>query len=243
MTPSKRAITIAFILVFIFCGIFAHLYSTGLSGQHVYEAPLEGDVRIACVGDSVTYGHGISGWVTNNYPKQLDNLLGEGYCVNNYGHSGATVQATGDQPYITYSEYKESLKFDADIIIFMMGSNDSKPENWKGESAFRQQYLQRLAEYKENNPDARIILCTPPTALYPEGKTEGLTNYDIDPAIVEEIAEIVRSIAAEEGYELIDINDLTEGRRDYFLTDNVHPNNTGAGAIAEAIYNYIIANP
>lgn len=240
---TKKIIPIAFVIAFIICGIYGYLYSTGLSGQHVYEVPLEGDVKIACVGDSVTYGHGISGWVSNNYPKVLDNLLGDGYCVNNYGNSGSTVQGSGDQPYITYSEYEESLEFDADIIIFMMGSNDSKPENWKGEAAFRQQYLQRLAEYKENNPDVRIILCTPPTALYPEGTTEGLTNYDINPAVVEEIAEIVRSIAAEEGYELIDINDLTEDRRDYFLTDNVHPNNAGARAIAEAIYNYLIANP
>lgn len=243
MTPSKRAITIAFIIVFMLCGIFGYLYSTGLSGQHVYETPVEGDIRIACVGDSVTYGHGVSGWVSNNYPKQLDILLGDGYCVNNYGHSGATVQGSGDQPYITYSEYDESLAFDADVIIFMMGSNDSKPENWKGEEAFRQQYLQRLSEYKENNPDARIILCTPPTAFYPEGQDEGLTNYDIDPEIVDLIAEIVRSIAAEEGYELIDVNNLTEGRRDYFLTDNVHPNNTGAAFLAETVYSYLTANP
>lgn len=239
----KKILPIVFSLVFIICGIYGYLYSTGLSGQHVYEVPLEGDVKIACVGDSVTYGHGVSGWVANNYPKQLDTLLGDGYCVNNYGHSGATVQGTGDQPYISYSEYDESLEFDADIIIFMMGSNDSKPENWKNENAFCQQYLQRLEEYKENNPDVRIILCTPPTAFHPDGVTEGLTNYDIDPEIVEVIADIVRSVAAEEGYELIDINDLTEGRRDLFLADNVHPNNSGAAFIAETVYNYLIANP
>ena len=238
----KKILPIVFAVVFIICGIYGYLYSTGLSGQHVYEVPLEGDVKIACVGDSVTYGHGVSGWVTNNYPKQLDTLLGDGYCVNNYGHSGATVQGTGDQPYISYGEYDESLEFNADIIIFMMGSNDSKPENWRGEAAFRQQYLQRLAEYKENNPDVRIILCTPPTAFYPDGMTEGLTNYDIDPAIVEEIADIVRSVAADEGYELIDINDITEGHPEYFLTDNVHPNNTGAKLIAETVYNYLTQN-
>ena len=238
----KKAISVLFVIVFGLSAIFGYLYATGLSGMHAYETPEDGDIKIACVGDSVTYGHGISGWVSDNYPKQLDNLLGDGYCVNNYGHSGATVQGSGDQPYISYSEYDESLKFDADIIIFMMGSNDSKPENWKGEAAFRQQYLQRLAEYKENNPDVRIILCTPPVALYPEGVTEGLTNYDIDPAVVDEIAEIVRSIAAEEGYELIDIRALTDGHREYFLSDNVHPNNPGAAFLAETVYNYLTEN-
>ena len=242
MKALKRGLFIAFILLTVLGAIFAYLYTTGLSGQHVYDTPAEGDIRIACVGDSVTYGHGISDWLHSNYPKQLDTLLGEGYCVNNYGHSGATVQNTGDQPYTTYSEYTESLKFDADIIIFMMGSNDSKPENWKGEEAFRQQYLQRLSEYKEYNPDLRIILATPPVAYYPEGETAGLTNYDIDPAVVAEIADIVRDIAATEGYELVDVYALTENHREYFLSDNVHPNKLGATSLAEAFYNYLKEN-
>lgn len=239
----KKTIFILFIILCIVGGVYGYLYFNGLSGQHVYEAPKDGEVKIACVGDSVTYGHGVSGWISNNYPKQLDNLLGEGYCVNNYGHSGATVQATGNKPYITFSEYEDSLEFDADIIIFMMGSNDSKPQNWKGADAFRQQYLQRLNEYKANNDDVRIILATPPVALYPNGKTEGLTNYDIDPTIVNEIAEIVRDIANTEGYELIDIHDLTTGHPELFLSDNVHPNNNGATFIANTFYNYLVANP
>ena len=243
MKALKRAITIALILAIVLGGIFANLYLNGLSGQHSYDEPEDEDIRIACVGDSVTYGHGVSGWLKNNYPKQLDTLLGEGYCVNNYGHSGATVQNTGDQPYTTYSEYSVSLEFKADIIIFMMGSNDSKPENWKGEDAFRTEYLNRLAEYKDNNPHVRIILATPPTAFYPGGADEGLTNYDIDPAIVDEIAEIVRSIAAEEGYELIDINAMTERRPDLFLSDNVHPNKAGAAFLADAFCKYLVENP
>ena len=208
MIALNRALVIAFILISILGGIFAYLYFNGLSGQHVYETPLEGEIKIACVGDSVTYGHGVSGWISNNYPKQLDTLLGFGFCVNNYGHSGATVQATGDQPYTSYSEYEASLEFDAD--------------------------------YKENNPDVRIILATPPKAFYPEGVTSGLTNYDIDPVIVDEIAEIVRDIAAAEGYEIIDINSLTEGRRGLFLSDNVHPNKNGATILAEIFYSYLI---
>ena len=123
-----------------------------------------------------------------------------------------------------------------------MGSNDSKPENWKGEEAFRQQYLQRLSEYKEYNPDLRIILATPPVAYYPEGETAGLTNYDIDPAVVAEIADIVRDIAATEGYELVDVYALTENHREYFLSDNVHPNKLGATSLAEAFYNYLKEN-
>jgi lysophospholipase L1-like esterase len=80
-------------------------------------------------------------------------------------------------------------------------------------------------------------------AFYPEGATEGLTNYDIDPAIVAEIADIVRDIAATEGYELVDVYALTEGHREYFLSDNVHPNKDGASFLAKTFYDYLVANP
>ncbi len=64
------------------CG-FAYLYFNGMSGMTNTTEAKEGQIRIACVGDSTTYGHGITGWPKNTYPAILQNLLGEGYHVNN----------------------------------------------------------------------------------------------------------------------------------------------------------------
>jgi sialate O-acetylesterase len=43
-------------------------------------------VRIACVGNSVTYGYGIANRERDSYPAQLQRMLGEGYEVRNFGH-------------------------------------------------------------------------------------------------------------------------------------------------------------
>ena len=197
-------------------------------------------MKIACVGDSITYGFGVSDYGNKNYPKQLDTLLGDGFCVNNYGHSGATAQRHGDQPYYEYSEYEESLEFDADILILMMGTNDSKPYNWIDEATFKSEYINLINAYKEQNPDIRVILCTPATSYMVEENAEGLTSFDISPERCDLIAEIVRGIADEYGYELVDINVATKNNPALFVDDLVHPNTDGATHIAKTIYQYLM---
>lgn len=66
--------------------------------------------------------YGTSNWPRNNYPTALQNLLGDGYHVNNYGVSSYAVQHTADRPYTTLAHYQESLAYDADFVVFMMGS-------------------------------------------------------------------------------------------------------------------------
>lgn len=228
----KVLLIILLILVLVVAGGFAYLYFNGMSGMENTTEAKEGQIKIACAGDSTTYGHGISGWPKNNYPTVLQNLLGENYHVNNYGVSSFAVQEDADRSYRTLPHYQESLAYDADYVVFMMGSNDSKPVNWKGADAFKTDLLSLLDTYG----DADIILCTLPAAFFLEGQTEGVTNHDIQPLIVEEIAEITRGVAAERGYTLIDIHTLTAQHPEWFEKDGVHPSNEGAAAIAQEVY-------
>ena len=137
----KRVVLISIITILIFMILialgFAYLYFNGLSGVTQTSDPEPGQTKVACVGDSITYGHGISNWPKNNYPSLLQNLLGESYHVQSFGVSGRAVQDNSDQPYRALIQYEESLAYDADIVVFMMGSNDTKPENWFGEEAFK----------------------------------------------------------------------------------------------------------
>ena len=48
-------------------------------------------IKVACVGNSVTYGYGLENRETESYPSRLQALLGEEYDVRNFGHSGHTV--------------------------------------------------------------------------------------------------------------------------------------------------------
>ena len=231
----KIFLIILLIIILIVAGGFAYLYFNGMSGMSNTSEPKEGQIKIACAGDSTTYGHGISGWPKNNYPTVLQNLLGEKYHVNNYGVSSFAVQESADRSYRTLPHYQESLAYDADYVVFMMGSNDSKPINWKSADAFRADLLSLLDTYD----DAQIILCTLPAAFFLEGQTEGVTNHDIQPLIVDEIAEITREVAAERGYTLIDIHALTAQHPEWFEKDGVHPSNEGAAAIAQEVYTVI----
>ena len=231
----KKALKVILVILLILaviigCGI-ALLYFNGLSGISRVSEPAEGQIRVACIGDSITYGHGISNWPENNYPALLQDLLGSTYHVNNYGVSGYAVQQSSDRPYTSLQQYQDSLAYDADIVIFMMGTNDSKPENWQDADSFRQALTSLLDSYG----DSDIILCTPASAFFLVGQTEGVTNHDIQPLIVDEIAQIVREVAAESGCGLVDIHTLTAEHPEWFTADGVHPSNEGAAAIAQAI--------
>ncbi|MBR2417762.1 MAG: hypothetical protein IKB12_03930 [Clostridia bacterium] len=227
------------IVLFVGLSVFAFLYTHGLSGIRTYPEYKEGQLKVACVGDSVTYGHSVSSWSKSNYPALLGSFLGDGYNVCNFGVSGSTVQDSGDQPYTKTKAYTSSKEYGADILVFMMGSNDSKPENWKGEEAFIESYNKLLDSYLQEDKKPSVYLCTVPTAFFPEGVASGLTNYDIQPEYVEAVADIIKEIAKERNLPVIDINALTENRRDLFGKDNVHPNNDGARAIAEEVLSAI----
>lgn len=236
---KKKLIAALSATVIAGAGVFSFLFLNGLSGIRINPEYKEGQVKVACVGDSVTYGHSVKLWPKNNYPALLGEMLDNGYNVKNYGVSGSTVQPDGDQPYVITKAYEESLAYEADIIVFMMGSNDSKPENWKGEEAFLMKYNTLIESYLQADKKPVIYLCTPPVAYYPEGVTDGNTNYDIQPEYVQTVSELVKTVASERGLELIDINALTTGHREFFGRDNVHPNNDGAKAIAQVVYENI----
>ena len=236
---KSLAIVLVVILVLGICG-FSYLFSNGLSGLHINNKAEENQIKVACVGDSITYGHGVTPWHKNNYPAVLQELLGDGYNVQNFGVSGTTAHSTGDQPYIETDIYKQSVEYNADILIFMLGSNDSKPENWTDAETFKKEYIALLDTYitEENSP--QIYLGIPAKAFYEdENQTSGLTSYDIQGDIVEEIGVIVKEIAAERGYKYIDIYALTAENPKWFEADFVHPNADGATAIANEVYKNI----
>ena len=153
-------------LIVVVAGAFGFLYLNGLSGMSSISEPKEGQIRVACVGDSITYGHGIKNWKKNNYPAVLQKELGNTYHVNNYGVSGYTVQDDGDKPYTSLKQYQQSLDYNPDIVVFMMGTNDSKPYNYKTPGKFRTDLENILYSYEEVG--SKIYLCTPATSFFIE---------------------------------------------------------------------------
>ena len=241
MKKGFRILAIILLLILVLLGtVFSYLFFNGLSGVHMKNNYLDGQIKVACVGDSITYGHGVTPWYTNNYPVVLQNLLGSDYNVQNFGVSGTTAQSTGDQPYIETDIYKKSIEYNADILIFMLGSNDSKPENWTDAETFKKEYIALLDTYIADENLSKVYLGIPAKAFYEdENQNQGITTYDIQPNIVEEIGDIIKEIANERGYKYIDIYELTAEHPEWFEKDYVHPNSDGAKAIANEMYKNI----
>jgi len=230
---------IILVILLVLLLFFSYLYFNGLSGIAQTSTPEPGQIKVACIGDSITYGHGIKNWPKNNYPVLLQELLGDGYHVQSFGVSGRTVQDNSDQPYRALPHYEESIAYDADIIVFMMGSNDTKPENWFGEEAFKTALLDLLDDYTQGEKKPLIYVCTTPACFFTETSDGELTSHDLRPAYADTIAELTQQTALELGCPIIDIHALTEENPQWFAKDGVHPNNDGAAAIANAVYEAI----
>src|SRR6478609_560461 len=67
--------------------------------------------KIACVGDSITEGSGLSSPSTESYPARLQKLLGTNYNVRNFGVSGRTLLKQGDFPYWKEAAFTNSRTF------------------------------------------------------------------------------------------------------------------------------------
>ncbi len=220
-------------------GGYNYMYNNGLSGKYVNTEPKDGQLKVACIGDSITYGHGISDWKKNSYPALLQELLGANYHVANFGFSGACVNPEGNEPYVNCDVYKTALEYDADIIVFMMGTNDAKIENWTDVEHFMEDYMSLVDSLTEGDSIPKVYLGLCAEAFYSEDvdPSTGITSYNIQPGVIDEIVEAIelRSLTSGVGMKTIDIHSLTEAHAEWFKVDGIHPNNDGAKAIAEAV--------
>lgn len=232
---SSRILIISAVIAVLLLSSFCVMYNYGFSGLRKIPAADSSQIKVACVGDSITYGHGIKNWSRNNYPKQLQQLLGEEYCVANFGVSGIAAQNSSSRPYSQHKMFAESLEFDADIVVIMLGSNDSKEENWNGVQSFEEQYASLVKSYIDNNPESRVILCSPAQPFAVGGKADGEIKFGIRAEQVLEICGAVQRTAEKYGCEFLDINAFTYSNEQWFEADGVHPDADGAGEIASFI--------
>ena len=68
-------------------------------------------------------------------------------------------------------EYIESQNFQPDIVLIKLGTNDTKPQNWKYKDEFMADYQHLIDSYKALNSHPRIILLTPIRCFLPEGSS------------------------------------------------------------------------
>lgn len=192
-------------------------------------------LRVACVGNSITYGAGIPNRDANSYPAQLQAYLGNGYEVRNFGVSGTTASPQGDHPYTATAAWRASRDFAPDVVLLKMGTNDTKPQNWRGRAAFLADYRSLAAAYRDLPSRPRVVLLTPVRCFLEEENT-------ISPALIEgDVCGAVEETAWREGYGIVRLTDLFGDRWDAALMpDRLHPSAIGAGLMARRIGQYLL---
>ena len=191
-------------------------------------------IKVACIGNSVTYGYGHKEPAKTSYPSQLQQMLGDKYEVRNFGHSGATLLSKGHRPYINLPEYKAALEFAPDIAVIHLGLNDTDPRNWPNyRDEFYGDYINIIDALREANPDVEIKVCqmTPIFHWHRRFKSGTRDWYW-------QIQEQIPWVAEYDMFELIDLSRYLYNRPD-LMPDALHPNEEGAGIIAKQVYSAI----
>src|SRR6266508_2581529 len=80
-------------------------------------ADYQGTIRVACVGDSITFGAGVENRENNCYPVVLGKLLGSRFEVRNFGVNGATLLKNGDLSYWKLRQFEQLTGFAPQVII------------------------------------------------------------------------------------------------------------------------------
>jgi lysophospholipase L1-like esterase/pimeloyl-ACP methyl ester carboxylesterase len=193
------------------------------------ELPVEKVVRVACLGDSITYGSGLPDREHTTYPLVLGALLGKRYEVRNYGVSGATLLANGDRPYIKEQAFFDALRWQPDVVVIFLGTNDSKRANWEAyASEFAEDYSAMVERLRALPSSPRIVLCTPvPAWTHGDSIDGGRITAEVVPA--------VRGVASNLGLELIDLHTPLQADSASY-PDGVHPNPHGVESIARRVF-------
>ncbi len=209
------------------------------------KTPSPDAIRVACIGNSITDGHGIDMAPQHGYPAQMQRMLGDGYWVKNFGVSGRTMLNHGDVPYTNEMAWCDAQAFNPDIVIIALGTNDSKPQNWKYAGEFKSDLQQMIVtlcpqlaqpvkkkgkKAKTATPVAkpRILLCTPPPAYK--------SSWNINDSIIANgIIPIQEEVAREYGLQVIDLHTQMSGAEDLMQADGIHPNEKGVRRMAQII--------
>lgn len=197
-------------------------------------APKADAVKVACIGNSITDGAGLKMVDNVSYPTQLQNILGNGYCVKNYGVSGRTMLNNGNRPYMKEQAWQDALAFCPDIVVIKLGTNDSKAMNWDQHSKEFAADTQQMIDALNALPSKpKIYLCTPIAGNHQASADSD--NRCRDEVIRDEVIPQILKVAKKNKLQVIDLYPVVNLDTKDMQRDMLHPTEAGARKIAQAV--------
>jgi lysophospholipase L1-like esterase len=111
-------------------------------------------------------------------------------------------------------------------VIIMLGTNDTKPQNWKFEAEFDADYRELVKSFQSLKSKPKVFVCRPVPV-------PGKGNYGINEENIQKEIPRVDALAKELGCGVIDMH-AALAKSPEMLPDRVHPNTAGAGEMAKA---------
>ncbi len=201
---------------------------------------LQQPIRVACVGDSLTFGYGLpeATRLQNSYPGVLAKRLGGGYLVKGFGHTGCTIMNLDWLPPLIKTEaYRASLAFKPNIVIIMGGTNDGAPRNWVHAAQFEKDLKKITHSYLTMPAHPRVIIMTPPRMCTKAEK--GLFEDDHCHNVNQGLPPILRNFVRSNALLLIDSR-LSVNTRDCYTPDGVHLTEKGHMKLANQVANALL---
>ncbi len=192
-------------------------------------------VNIACIGNGVTYGIGVENREKNNFPQQLQYLLGTKYKVTNFGVVNAPVLSNGLNGYTQTAEFKKSKTINSDIIFIELGLDEINSSDTAFISNFTNTLEDIVQSYTNSSARPRIVLLLPlPIFL----NDSSLFNNSV---IKNKIIPKIQKIAFEKNLEVLDLFSMFIDKQDLFL-DKLHPSSLGGTLISKRLYELVKLN-
>jgi lysophospholipase L1-like esterase/dienelactone hydrolase len=190
-------------------------------------------IRIACVGNSITFGARLAHPEKESYPAQLQQMLGNGYEVMNFGNSGKTVIKDCNRSYMATPTYQQALKSNPDLVFIKLGTNDSRLPYRLQIDSFVADYKTLVHSFQNLPTHPRIILLLPVTSYKAD------TSLQTEQAIAKLILPRIRQVAFDEKLELVDLHSITQNMPELF-PDSLHPSVQVATILAKRLYEVVI---
>mmetsp|Transcript_123547 Transcript_123547/g.214281 ORF Transcript_123547/g.214281 Transcript_123547/m.214281 type:complete len:372 (-) Transcript_123547:307-1422(-) len=193
--------------------------------NHSSKQPL----RIACVGDSLTFHHRHG----SAYPVHLQQYMSELHpnaSVFGFGKASSTAMVNTDRPYTKTSAWPLVLEWEPHIVVMLFGINDSKKRNWVragGAQQFYQELLGLVNTFRNLRTAPDVIIGEP----YRGYKEYAEVQW---PLVTGTINSIIRRVACEERLPLFSlVTPFFKGR--FTLTNGVHPTERGRQVMAQIV--------
>jgi acetyl esterase/lipase/lysophospholipase L1-like esterase len=190
--------------------------------------------RVACIGNSITDGFGLDMSSQLGYPARLQQQLGDGYVVENFGVTSRTLLNKGNLPYMKEEAWHDVLAFNPNIAIIMLGTNDSKQQNWQYANEFRSDLQQMIDSLKNLPSRPRILLATP----IPAHPSKVSASWGINDSIIANgIVPIIKKVAKKNKLQLVDMHSLFPNNdKQLMQADGIHPTEKGASVLANLFF-------